>query len=206
MLSFFALINEILHDSTIFVSQYGYYGITVLMFLESASIPIPSEVIMPLAGHYSRIGILNPILTIFIAVVAGVLGALLDYYIALAIGKEAVYKHAGFFHISRDKLDTFDDWFSRNGVFAVFIVRLLPAVRGLISFPAGFAGMPLKKFVLSTALGSMVWDTVLFYFGYYALSLNIYLMIMFVAILGVVLTVIYYVFMHHIQKNTLSGS
>lgn len=200
-MSIATLIDELLHDSTIFVAQYGYYGIMILMFLESASFPIPSEVIMPLAGHYARLGILEPFLTIVVAVAAGVAGAIVDYFIALAIGKEAVYKHAKLFHISKEKLDSFDDWFSRNGSFAVFLVRLLPAVRGLISFPAGFAGMPVKKFLIATALGSALWDTLLFYFGYYALSLNVDLMVLFIASLGVALAGAYYVFMHYVGRN-----
>ena len=174
------------------ISSYGYFAIFALLVLESASLPIPSEVVLPLVGYFSRLGKLNVELSFFAGMLGGLVGIAIDYYIAYFLGKDIFYKHIGLFHIRKESLDAFDDWFKRNGSFTVFIARLLPVVRGLISFPAGFALMPQKKFYAYSLAGTAIWDIALIAFGYYALSVkNIYFVFTAIAAFGVMLYLIY---------------
>ncbi len=144
--------------------KYGYAAVFVLMSLESASLPIPSDVLLPLAG----------------------------YYIAYVFGKDIVYKHLELFHLKKSTLMSFDRWFERNGRFAVFVSRLLPVVRGPISFTAGFAMMDAREFFLFSMLGAVIWDTALVMFGYYAVALGAGVLIITVA--GTAALVIYYIY------------
>ncbi|MEM3281899.1 MAG: DedA family protein [Candidatus Micrarchaeaceae archaeon] len=152
------------------VSAYGYYAILILMTLESASMPVPSEVVLPTIGYFAAKGSLDLYIALAVTYISSFIGMAINYYIAYFIGKDIVYRHLSVFHIRREQLDAFDAWFAKNGSFAVFISRLIPLVRGLINFPAGFALMPWKKFYGYSMLGSAIWDTVLVLFGFYALS------------------------------------
>ena len=208
-MSFIESILSLLHASsslvTDIVSKYGYEGIFGLMLLESASLPIPSEIIMPIAGYYSKIGVLNPFLAFTMAVIGGLIGMAVDYYIAYGIGKEVVYKHLAWFHIKKESLDAFDRWFLVNGPAAVLIIRLIPGIRGLISFPAGFARMPPKKFFLYSFIGTFVWDIVLFTLGFYALSYalqghHVYILFAIIAAVAIVMYLAYYFTMKRVSK------
>lgn len=154
------------------ISQYGYYAIFALMLLEAAAFPVPSEVVLPAVGFFAAKGTIDPLLSFSAVIIGGIIGMGVDYYIAYFLGKEVVYKHLGLFHISRERLAAFDDWFEANGSFAVFITRLIPVVRALINFPAGFAQMPAKKFFAYSIAGTLIWDVLLIAFGYYALSIT----------------------------------
>ncbi|MDE1861207.1 MAG: DedA family protein [Candidatus Micrarchaeota archaeon] len=157
---------------TAFISSYGYIAVFILMFLESTGIPIPSEVLLPLTGHLVQTGVFNPVYAYAIVVLASILGIAFDYYIAYFLGKQIVYRHLNLFHIKRESLDAFDEWFSRNGPFTVFIARFIPEVRALISLPAGFAMMPQRDFFIYSIAGALIWDATLMAFGYYALGTN----------------------------------
>jgi membrane protein DedA with SNARE-associated domain len=175
-----------------FMTNYGYLAIFVLMVLESASLPIPSEVVLPLAGLLAARGILNPYLAFAVIAVAGLIGATIDYHIAYFLGKDVVYKHLQLFRVKRKTLEDFDRWFERNGAFTVFIGRLIPEVRGLVSLPAGFTAMPKRKFYAYTMAGMLIWNAILMSFGYYALDANnAYVAMISVAVLAVVLYIVY---------------
>lgn len=158
---------------TSFLHTYRYIAIFILMALESASFPIPSEIVLPLTGLLSYQGYLNPYLVVAVSIVAAIAGMAADYYLAYIFGKEIVYKHLHFFHVKRSTLDKLDEWFAENGNFAVFISRLLPIVRGPISFTAGFAIMDQKNFFLYSIAGTVIWDVLLVAIGYYALSTSL---------------------------------
>ncbi len=149
------------------IVSHGYLAILFLMTLESASFPVPSEVVLPAVGFFAAEGSINPILGFLAALLGGVIGMGIDYYIAYFLGKDVVYKHLHFFHISRERLLAFDGWFKENGDFAVFVSRMIPVVRGIMSFPAGFAEMPINKFMTYSVAGTILWDAVLVGFGYY---------------------------------------
>ncbi|EQD26941.1 SNARE associated protein, partial [mine drainage metagenome] len=103
-----------------FIHAYGYLALFIAMALESSSLPVPSEVVMPLAGALSHAGFFNFWIAFFSALAGSILGLAVDYYIGYYIGKDIVYKHLKSLRISKEKLDSFDKWFERNGIAAVF--------------------------------------------------------------------------------------
>ena len=180
---------------TLILKKYGYLAIFVLMILEAASLPIPSEVVLPVAGLLAATGLFNIYLIFIVITVASLIGITIDYYLAYFIEKEIIYKHLKIFHISKNQLEGFDRWFNRNGTFTVFIGRMLPEVRGLVSLPAGFAKMPLKKFYSYSLLGITIWDIALLTFGYYALNAhNAYIAMVGVAVFAIVIYALFRIF------------
>jgi len=147
------------------ISTLGYGGIVLLMAIESACIPLPSEVIMPFSGYLVYAGRFN----LWIVALAGafgcVLGSLVAYWVGMRGGRPLIEKYGRYILISRHDLDLADRWFARYGEAIVFISRLLPAIRTFIAFPAGVARMNLKKFVIYTFAGSLPWCLGLAYAG-----------------------------------------
>lgn len=187
---------------TAVLAQYSYLAIFILLVLEAASLPIPSEVVLPAVGYFAATGQINLFLGFLVVILGGFVGMGIDYYVAYFFGKEVVYKHASKFHISKKKIQAFDAWFARNGAFAVFITRLMPVVRGLINFPAGFAGMPVRTFFSYSIIGTAMWDVLLIGFGYYALSItNAYIVAEALVIFTAVLYAVYYFGMRSIRRK-----
>jgi len=156
------------HDVTDTISSWGYLGLFLLMLLESSSFPIPSEIVLPFAGYMASVTQLDLTLTILCATIAGVLGALIDYY----IGKKGVNilernKLLGRIVFSPEQLTTASNWFNKYGSTMVFLGRLVPGLRTFISFPAGAVKMSVAKFVVLTAAGCLIWNSILVYVGYY---------------------------------------
>lgn len=185
------------------MKTYGYFAIFGLMALEGSTLPIPSEVVLPVAGLLIAQGILSSFpLALLAALLGSTLGLAVDYYIAYFFGKEVVYKHLQRFHIKKESLDSFDNWFERNGVAAVFITRLVPVIRTVMSFPAGFAKMDLKKFFGYSIIGSLIWDSALMAFGFYALKTNnIVYTLTAIGIFGIVLYIIYKVAINKMKNK-----
>jgi len=152
------------------IAQYGYSAIFLLMLLEGSSLPVPSEVVLPLTGFFAANGTIDIYIGFLAALLGSIAGLAVDYYIGYFIGKDVVYKHLRFFHIKKETLDAFDAWFDRNGIASVFFIRFVPVLRTVISFPAGFAEMPAKEFFGYSIAGCFIFDVVLVAFGYYALS------------------------------------
>ncbi len=177
---------------TAFIKSYGYLAIFVLMAMESSSLPVPSEVVLPLAGLFAAEGILSFPIAFIAAFIGAVVGSMIDYLIGYYIGKEIIYKHLGFFHIKRHTLDSFDKWFEKNGIAAVFFTRLVPVLRTIVNFPAGFAKMKLKDFLAYSIAGIIIWDLVLMLFGYYLLSAHSAVIIL--AAIGVFALLLYIVY------------
>ena len=163
-----SLILSITRGVTSTVKAFGYSGIFGLMLLESSSLPIPSEVILPFAGYLTISGQLNPWIIIAAATVAGILGSLVDYYIGLK-GVQSLIKHKvwGKVVLSAAQLEAAEKWFNKHGSLMVFISRLAPGFRTTFSFPAGAVQMPLKKFIALTTAGCFLWNGVLVYLGWY---------------------------------------
>jgi membrane protein DedA with SNARE-associated domain len=151
------------------MNSMGYVAIVFLMFLENVFPPIPSELIMPLAGYTATQGKLTFAGVVIAGMLGSVLGALPLYYAGKIIGHERLKtwadKHGKWLTVSSDDIDKAKDWFERHGSKAVFFARLVPGVRSLISVPAGIACMPMPIFLLWTALGTGIWAGVLAYFG-----------------------------------------
>ena len=151
--------------------KMGTLGIVLLMFAENVFPPIPSELIMPLAGFSAARGERNLLVVIIAGSIGSLFGALLWYYIGKKIGVERLErwaaKHGRWLTLSPKEVDQACGWFYRHGGKAVFIGRLIPAVRTLISVPAGIAGMPLASFLLYSAAGTILWTTLLAAAGYF---------------------------------------
>ncbi len=153
-----------------FVERSGHLGLLLLMLAENVFPPIPSELIMPLAGFTAARGQLNIALVVLAGSMGSLLGALFWYYIGRWLGadrlKPFAARHGRWLTLSPDEIDRADAWFDRHGAKAVFIGRLIPAVRTLISVPAGVTGMPLVSFLAWTALGTCLWTALLAGAGY----------------------------------------
>ena len=145
-------------------------GVVLLMAIESANIPLPSELIMPLSGWLlikeDGLPVGFVLVAGFFGALGNVLGSLLSYWIGAWGGRPLLNKYGKYILISRHDLDRADAWFAKYGDWAVLISRVLPVVRTFISFPAGIARTNLRKFVLLTFLGSFPWSAGLAYGGY----------------------------------------
>ncbi|MCL4387592.1 DedA family protein [Candidatus Marsarchaeota archaeon] len=174
------------------IAHYGYFAIFGLMLLEGSSLPVPSEVVLPLAGVLVAQHTLS-FIPVYIAALLGSIGGLaIDYYIGYFLGKDVVYKHLKLFHISQEQLDAFDRWFDKNGVASVFFTRFIPVLRTIMSLPAGFAKMPQKKFYAYSILGTGIYDIVLIIFGMKALTThNAIITLTAIGVFAIVLYAIY---------------
>ena len=200
--SIFGIILGASAEINAFISSYGYTALFILMTLENASLPVPSEVVLPLAGLFVAKGILSFPIALLVILAGSMLGIAIDYYVAYFVGKDFVYKHLNTFRISERTVKDFEDWFVANGSFAVFVSRLIPVVRGLISFPAGFALMDKRKFFFYSFVGALIWDFLLMLFGYYALSVsNVSVLLTAIGIFAIVLYAIFHLAMRHIRKR-----
>jgi membrane protein DedA with SNARE-associated domain len=147
------------------ISLLGYSGIVLLMAIESACIPLPSEVIMPFSGYLVSTGRMNLWAVGVAGAVGCVLGSLVAYWVGMYGGRPLIEKYGRYVLVSRRDLDMADRWFSTHGEIIVFVSRLLPAIRTFIAFPAGVARMNLRRFVIYTFAGSLPWCLALAYIG-----------------------------------------
>jgi len=143
----------------------GYWGIAFGMAVESANIPLPSEVILPYGGYLVSTGRLEFYRTVMAGTIGGVVGSALSYYLGIRGGRPFLVKYGRYFGFSLKHLALADRWFERYGEATVFFTRLMPIVRTFISLPAGIAGMNFKKFIIYTFLGSLPWSLLLTYIG-----------------------------------------
>ena len=147
------------------ISSLGYGGIVLLMAIESACIPLPSEVTMPFAGYL----VFRGELTLWGVALAGAVGCVLGSLVAYAVGawggRPLVQRYGRYVLISHRDLDLADRWFARHGDIIILIGRLLPVVRTFIAFPAGVARMPLGKFIVYSFIGSLIWCWALAWVG-----------------------------------------
>lgn len=159
------------------LDNLNYWTITLLMTIESSFIPFPSEVVVPPAAYKAagENSDLNVFLVVLFATIGANIGAIINYYIAYFVGRPIVYKFANsrFGHmclIDEDKVKHAEAYFEKHGALSTFIGRLIPAVRQLISIPAGLAKMKLSTFLIYTTLGAGIWNTILASIGYYLQS------------------------------------
>ncbi len=152
------------------VDQAGYLGVFLLMLAENIFPPIPSELIMPLAGFTAAQGELNIVLVLLAGTAGSLLGALAWYYVGRWLGEERIKRfaarHGRWLTLTSGEVDRADDWSERHGGKTVFFCRLIPTVRTLISVPSGITDMPLTSFLTGTALGTALWTTLLAGAGY----------------------------------------
>ncbi len=148
-----------------FMSNYGYASVFALMALESASLPIPSEVVLPLAGYFVSTGALDFWAVVGVSTAASLTGALVDYYLAMWLGRPFVVGLLGLFRLHKNALDRAEAWFGKSAQWTVFAARFVPGLRTVISLPAGLFEMNLARFVLMTVAGCFAWSVILVYAG-----------------------------------------
>ena len=155
------------------LEHLNYWVIMLLMAIESSFIPFPSEVVVPPAAYMAATtGDLNVFLVVFFATVGAVIGALVNYFLALYLGRPLVYRFAEsrighMCLIDREKVEKAERYFDEHGAVGTFFGRLVPAVRQLISIPAGLARMGLGRFMFYTMLGAGIWNSILAGMGWY---------------------------------------
>jgi membrane protein DedA with SNARE-associated domain len=183
------------------ISTMGYGGIVLLMAIESACIPLPSEIIMPFAGYLVFKGEMTLWGIALAGAVGCVVGSIPAYYLGMYGGRPLVERYGKYVLISKRDLDMADRWFEKYGDIIIFIARLLPAVRTFIAFPAGVARMNMTKFIAYTFVGSLIWCWVLGYagmkFGQHWEDLKVYFHEFHYVIIGLgVIFVVWYVRRH----------
>lgn len=147
------------------ISTFGYTGILLTMAIESACIPLPSEIIMPFSGYLVTTGQFTMLGVTLAGAIGNVVGSVVAYYVGVWGGRPFVERYGPYMLVSRKDLDTADRWFARYGEAAVFFSRMLPVVRTFISLPAGIARMNFPRFVVFTFLGALPWCYLLAYIG-----------------------------------------
>ena len=158
-----------------YAQNMNYATITALMTVESSFVPFPSEIVVPPAAyiasqHDSK---LNIFLVVLFATLGAILGALINYYLALWLGRAIVYRFAGsrlgkILLLSPEKIEKAEQYFNEKGNISTFVGRLIPGIRQLISIPAGLAKMNMANFLLYTTLGAGIWNSILALLGYLA--------------------------------------
>jgi len=161
-----SFIDKLLQTIMDTITAMGYWSIGLGMAIESANIPLPSEVILPFGGYLVSTGQLNFWGVVMAGTVGGTTGSVLSYYLGLKGGRPFLQSYGRYIGFSARHLAQAEDWFTRYGEITVFLTRLMPVIRTFISFPAGTAGMNLKRFIIYTFLGSLPWSILLTYIGF----------------------------------------
>lgn len=155
------------------LNNLNYWTITILMAIESSFIPFPSEVVVPPAAYKAAAGSeMNVFLVVFFATLGANIGALINYSISYFVGRPIVYRFANsrlghMCLIDAAKVEKAESYFDEHGALSTFVGRLIPAIRQLISIPAGLSKMKLSTFILYTTLGAGIWNSILAAIGYY---------------------------------------
>ena len=160
------MIHEIAQTIVGYIGDMGYWGIFLLMFLESTFFPFPSEIIMIPAGYLAYQGEMNVYAVVIVGIMGSLLGALFNYYLALYFGRAFLLKYGKYVFIKEETLDKLEAFFSKHGELSTFNGRLIPGIRQLISLPAGLAKMNVLHFSVYSALGAGIWVIVLVALGY----------------------------------------
>jgi membrane protein DedA with SNARE-associated domain len=204
--------QELQHFITSSVGDWGYVAVFVLMALESACIPIPSEVTMPVGGFLASSGRLDLIVVGLMGVLGNLVGSWIAYAVGATGGRAFVLRWGRYVRLRPHDLDRAERWFADHGEGAVFWSRLLPVVRTFISLPAGVGRMPLGRFSVYTTLGCLPWSYGLTLGGYYLgrnwerLAKNIEFAGIVVAVLLVVAAIVLIVRARRKAKTSVSGS
>lgn len=160
-----------------YMANLNYFTVALLMALESSFIPFPSEVVVPFAAYKAADGGMNIFGVIIASTIGALIGALINYYLSKYLGRPLVYKLAGskvgrMLLLSEKKVAKAEEYFIKNGNSSTFIGRLVPAVRQLISIPAGLARMNIRNFIIYTTAGAGIWNIILAVIGYYAYEIK----------------------------------
>jgi len=143
----------------------GYLGIFTLMVMESATLPVPSEIVLPLAGYWVYKGQIEFWPAVVVASLGSLVGTSIDFGIGYYLGRQAILRYGRWIRLSEHHLERGETWFTKYGNPAVLLARFVPLVRTVIAFPAGISKMSFGKFLAFSAIGIFVWDAILIYLG-----------------------------------------
>ncbi len=143
----------------------GYLGIFILMVMESATLPVPSEIVLPLAGYWVYKGQIEFWPAVVVASLGSLVGTSIDFGIGYYLGRQAILRYGRWIRLSEHHLERGETWFTKYGNPAVLLARFVPLVRTVIAFPAGISKMSFGKFLAFSAIGIFVWDAILIYLG-----------------------------------------
>ena len=200
------MIREIAQTIVDLIFDWGYLGIFLLMAIESSFIPFPSEIVLIPAGYLVSQGEMSMISIMLSALGGSMVGAFINYYLALLLGRKLLKRYGKYFFIKESALEKMDSYFDKHGHISTFIGRLIPGIRQLISIPAGLARMNLATFSAYTALGAGIWALVLVLLGYFIGEnqelIDVYLKQITIGTVGLVLLIayIYYRYQKKIVK------
>lgn len=198
------MLREIAQDLLDLIFDWGYLGVFLLMAVESSFIPFPSEIVLIPAGYLASKGEMSISLIFASALGGSILGAYVNYYLALLLGRRFLAKYGKYFFIKESALEKMEGFFEKHGSISTFTGRLIPGVRQLISIPAGLSKMNLVKFSLYTSMGAGIWAMILIMLGFIIGEnqelINIYLKQ--ITILVVLSIFILGIFYYRYQKRT----
>ncbi|MDD2905363.1 MAG: DedA family protein [Sulfurimonas sp.] len=201
------MLKEMAQTIVDLIFDWGYIGIFILMAIESSFIPFPSEIVLIPAGYLASNGEMD-IAAIMVSALGGSLvGAFVNYYLALLLGRKLLERYGKYFFIKESALDKMDAYFMKHGHISTFIGRLIPGIRQLISIPAGLARMDLKTFTFYTSLGAGIWAAILVLLGYFIGEnkelIDIYLKQITIAVVGVLIILGFVYYRYQTKRNKL---
>ncbi len=187
------------------IFEWGYAGIFIMMAIESSFIPFPSEIVLIPAGYLASKGDMSIGMIMSAALGGSMVGAFINYYLALTLGRKILKKYGKYFFIKENALAKMDIYFSKHGHISTFTGRLIPGIRQLISIPAGLARMNLVEFSIYTALGAGLWALILTLLGYFIGEnqelIDIYLKQIIIGIVGVLSVSGFIYYKYQTKKN-----
>ncbi len=160
------MLHDLIHTWFTWVTDWGYLGVAILMAMESSIFPVPSEVVMPPAAFLAAQGKMNIWGVIAAGTIGSWIGSAITYWISRAYGRPFVLKFGKYFFCPPEKIERAEIFLKRYEAGGIFFARLLPVVRHLISIPAGIVRMPFGMFSLMTTVGSLIWCSILSWYGW----------------------------------------
>jgi membrane protein DedA with SNARE-associated domain len=147
------------------MDRSGLLGVFSLMVMESATLPVPSEIVLPLAGYLVYLGKVEFWTVVAVASAGSLVGTAIDYFIGYSLGRAAVLRYGSLVRLNEGHLTLAERWFSKYGSPTVLLARFVPVIRTLVAFPAGLAKMRMGRFLVYSAVGIVTWDAILVYLG-----------------------------------------
>jgi len=161
------MLHELAQQLVDLIFGWGYFGIFIMMAIESSFIPFPSEIVLVPAGYLASKGDMSITYILISAMSGSIIGAFVNYFLAFTLGRKFLLRYGKYLFISPEALGKMEKFFKKHGHISTFTGRLIPGIRQLISIPAGLAKMDLLEFTAFTTLGAGIWALILILLGYY---------------------------------------